>query len=300
MSTPQLVVGFIGLGRMGSPMAANIRSAGFELHLFNRTRSKAEEEARRTGSVVGDSPAAVASSVDVVVTMLADHAAIDEMYLQPGGILEGLRPNAIAVDMSTLGPDAVLDLADKVRATGAEFVDAPVSGSVALAESAALTIMVGGEPDVVERARPVLETMGARVFHVGPVGTGATMKLAVNTVVYGLCQALSEGLVLAERAGIQRGIAYDVFSSSAISAPFVHYRRREFEHPGQPPVSFRLALAKKDMDLIMSLGERLGSPLPQARVNTEVLEAARTSGLADADVSAVADFLRQLAEERNA
>jgi 3-hydroxyisobutyrate dehydrogenase/2-hydroxy-3-oxopropionate reductase len=165
---------------------------------------------------------------------------------------------------------------------------------VALAEQAQLTIMVGGDTADVERARPVLETLAARVFHLGPVTTGATLKLAVNTIVYGLCQALSEGLVLAERAGIDRIAAYEVIASSAVGAPFVHYRRAEFESPGQSPVAFRLALAKKDLDLILSLSEQMGSPMPQAGVNRNILEAAMAEGFGDCDVSAVAEFLRTM------
>jgi 3-hydroxyisobutyrate dehydrogenase-like beta-hydroxyacid dehydrogenase len=131
------------------------------------------------------------------------------------------------------------------------------------------------------------------VFHVGPVGSGATIKLAVNAVIYGLCEALAEGLVLAERAGVERTTAYEIFASSAVAAPFVHYRRQEFERPGEPPVAFRLALAKKDLDLILELSERLQSPMPQAAANIGVLEAAMSGGYADHDVSAVAEYLRR-------
>jgi 3-hydroxyisobutyrate dehydrogenase-like beta-hydroxyacid dehydrogenase len=173
-------------------------------------------------------------------------------------------------------------------------VDAPVSGSVTLAEEARLTIMAGGAAEDVEQVRPILETMGSRLFHIGPVGSGATLKLALNAIVYGLCEALSEGLVLAERAGIDRLKAYEVIASSAVAAPFVHYRRTEFERPGEPPVAFRLTLAKRDLDLILDLGERLRSPMPQAGVNRSILEAAVVNGFGERDVSAVADYLRQM------
>jgi 3-hydroxyisobutyrate dehydrogenase/2-hydroxy-3-oxopropionate reductase len=275
-------------------MATNISRGGFPLCVYNRTRDKAERLARTASASIADHPSALAAASDIVITMLADIAAVEDVYTRRDGVLEGIQPGAIAVEMSTVGPEAVRELAEIVRAAGARLIDAPVSGSVALAEEARLTIMAGGAAEDVERVRPVLETMASRLFHVGPVSTGATLKLAVNTIVYGLCQALSEGLVLAERAGIDRATAYEVIAASAVAAPFVHYRRTEFERPGESPVAFRLALAKRDLDLILGLGERLRSPMPQAELNRSVLEAAVIDGFGDNDVSAVAAYLRQL------
>jgi 3-hydroxyisobutyrate dehydrogenase/2-hydroxy-3-oxopropionate reductase len=292
--TDEPVVGFIGLGRMGVPMATNVARAGHRMWLYNRTRDKAEELAGAIGASVADDPCSLAAESDIVITMVADIDAVDDVYTRPDGILKGIQPHAIAVEMSTIGPEAVQRLAEAVREAGARLVDAPVSGSVTLAEEARLTIMAGGAVADVEQVRPVLQTMGGQLFHIGPVGFGASLKLAVNAIVYGLCQALSEGLVLAERAGIDRLKAYEVIASSAVAAPFVHYRRTEFEHPGEPPVAFRLTLAKRDLDLILALGERLRSPMPQTGVNRSILEAAVVNGFGERDVSAVADYLRQM------
>jgi len=284
---------------MGSRLAANLAKAGFELVLYNRTRATAERLGELLGVPVAASPAAAAASSDVVVTMLTDAEAVEDVYEQPAGILEGLRPRSVAVDMSTVGPAAAMTLAGLADACGAGFVDAPVSGSVALAESASLTVMAGGASSDVERVMPVLRAIGSTVFHVGAVGAGATIKLAVNTVIYGLCEAVAEGLVLAERAGIERARAYEIFASSAIAAPFVHYRREEFENPGRPPVAFRLALAHKDMNLILSLAASTGALMPQARANLRTLEGAIAEGLGDHDVAAVAEYLRRAAADGN-
>ena len=287
------IVGFVGLGRMGMRMSANIARAGYRLALYNRTRDKAESIAAEHNATVYRSPAEVAAASDIVITMLADVDVVREVFQQRHGILEGLRPGSLAIDMGTTGPDAVLALGQEVAARGASFMDACVSGSTALASRAELTVMVGGEARDFERARPILDSVASHVFYCGPLGSGTLVKLAVNTVIYGLCEALSEGLIFAERAGISRAAAYEVFAASAIAAPFVHYRRSEFEHPGEQPVAFRLALAKKDMDLIIEMAKKIGAPMPQGLVNQAMLDAAMKAGFADADVSAVAEYLRQ-------
>jgi 3-hydroxyisobutyrate dehydrogenase/2-hydroxy-3-oxopropionate reductase len=293
-----LRIGFVGLGNMGARMAANIARSGFPLSVYNRTRSKSEAFARSTDAAIAGSPAELAGACDALITMVSDGAVVEEIYSGPGGVLENMRPGMIGVEMSTIGPEAVLALGSKLEARGGRLVDAPVSGSVAFAESAALTVMAGGSADDVNAVRPVLEAMASKVFHLGPLGAGAAMKLAVNAIVYALNGALSEGLVLSERAGIARAAAYDVFASSAIAAPFVHYRRAAFERPEETPVGSRLALAQKDMDLILALAKGLHLSLPQAETNRDVLQAASESGLAKHDVSAVAEYLRNAGQTR--
>jgi 3-hydroxyisobutyrate dehydrogenase/2-hydroxy-3-oxopropionate reductase len=152
--------------------------------------------------------------------------------------------------------------------------------------------MVGGELGDFERARPVLEAYGDRLFHLGPLGTGAAMKLAVNTVIFGLNQALSEGLVLAERAGIQREWAYDVLAASAVGAPYVGYKRSAFLDPDTTPVAFAADLAAKDLHLIEALAADLDLELPQSKVDLAVMDALLSAGQGDRDFSAVATYLR--------
>lgn len=288
-----VAVGFVGLGRMGWCMATNLARARFPLWVHNRTRSRAEVfAAEHPVSGVCDTPAAVARAAEVIITMLADGPAVSEVYLGDDGLLSAARPGSVLIEMSTIGPELLAALAEKAAATGVVLVDAPVSGSVAMAESARLLVMAGGDAAAVERVRPVLETIGSTVLHVGPSGSGATMKLVVNTVVYGLNQAVSEALVFAERAGLDRLLTYQVFANSAIAAPFVHYRREAFERPGEVPVAFRVELAAKDLELILDLGEEVGADLRQAETNHTLLGEAAASGLQDDDVSAVARYLR--------
>lgn len=288
----RLAVGFVGLGVMGWPMAANVALAGFRVFVHNRTKERADAFALSSeGVTVCASPAEVAASADVVLTMLADGPAVDEVYLGEMGLLAGARPGAMFVEMSTIGPEHAAALIKRVEEAGFELIDAPVSGSVSTAKSASLLVMAGGSETAVARVRPVLGAMGS-VMHVGPSGSGATMKLAVNTVVYGLNQSLSEALVLAERAGLDRRLTYDVFANSAVGAPFVHYRRTAFERPGEVPVAFRVELASRDLRLILELGEEVGADLRQAETNLEVLDQTVDAGFGNADVSAVASFLR--------
>jgi 3-hydroxyisobutyrate dehydrogenase-like beta-hydroxyacid dehydrogenase len=170
-----------------------------------------------------------------------------------------------------------------------------VSGSVALAQSGALTIMVGGEAADVERARPALDALAKTVFHMGRLGSGAAMKLAVNAVIFGLNQALAEALVLAEAAGIERPRAYDVLAASAVGAPYVGYKRAAFLEPDATPVAFALDLAAKDLRLIAELARAVGVPMPQAIANLDAIQAASGGGHGDRDFSTVADYLRRSA-----
>jgi 3-hydroxyisobutyrate dehydrogenase-like beta-hydroxyacid dehydrogenase len=288
----RLTVGFIGLGRMGRPMASNIARRGFPLYVYNRTRSTAAEFAESSGASVSESPAELASKCDVLITMLADGAAVDAIYNGRAGVMEAITPGKLGIEMSTIGPEPVMRLGAQLKDRGARLVDAPVSGSVAFAEKAELMIMAGGAAEDVERVRPILNAMGSRVFHVGSLGRGATLKLAVNGIVYGLSEALSEALVVAEKAGIERTMAYEVFASSVIAAPFVHYRRAAFERPNEVPVASRLAFALKDMNLFLEMSRKLEVPTPQAQTNQRVLGEAVRSGFEDHDMSAVAEYLR--------
>ncbi len=273
-------------------MAANVAAAGFPLVVWNRTASKSEALAARTGARVADTPSALAAAADVVITMVADGDVLLDLYSGSGAMARSLRAGTVCVDMSTISPGQAAAVSAAVGAAGCSFIDAPVSGSVALAEAGTLTVMAGGEARDVEAVRPVLEAMSARIYHMGPVGSGATIKLAVNSIVYGLGQAVSEALVLAEAAGIGRDRAYEVFANSAIAAPFVHYRQEAFLKPGEVPVAFRMVLARKDLDLALELAATVGASLPQGELNRSVIAAAIEAGFGEHDMSAVAQHLR--------
>ena len=288
----ELRVGFIGLGRMGYPMAANIAAAGFPLAVWNRTASKSEVLAAETGAVVAPSAASLAGTVDVLITMVADGRVLSDLYTGGGDMCGSLRAGTLCVDMSTVSPVESRQVAAAVEGAGGRFVDAPVSGSTALASAGTLTIMTGGRAEDVETLRPVLEAMGSRLYHIGSSGSGATIKLAVNSIVYGLGQAVAEALVLAEAAGIERETAYEVFVNSAIAAPFVQYRQEAFLKPGEVPVAFRMVLAQKDLDLALDLAASVGASMPQAGLNRSELVEAIKAGFGDHDMSAVAEYLR--------
>ncbi|MGZ8613750.1 MAG: NAD(P)-dependent oxidoreductase [Actinomycetota bacterium] len=281
----------IGTGRMGAAMVTTISRAGFDTLVWNRDRSRAERVADVLGVPVASS-AAEAAKAEVVLTSLADDAALERVYLGPEGIVEGIGAGSVAVDTSTVDPRSIERVGAAVDATGAGFLDGPVSGSVSTVEAGALTIMVGGDTQLLERVRPVLDALASRVIHVGGRGAGAATKLAVNDLVHGLNVALSEALVLAERAGVDRETAYEVFASGAAGAPFVQYKREAYEHPGTTPVAFSLDLVAKDLELITELGERVGAPMRQAQTSLEVVRSAIAAGFGERDLSQIAVFLR--------
>jgi 3-hydroxyisobutyrate dehydrogenase/2-hydroxy-3-oxopropionate reductase len=198
----------------------------------------------------------------------------------------------VVADVSTLAPGTVRALGVEVGATGATLVDTPVSGSVPSVEGGTILVMAGGDADAVERARPALESFAQRIILLGGLGSGATMKLAVNAMVFGLNQTLAEALVLAERAGVDREVAYEVIANSAVAAPFVAYKRGAYEHPESTPVAFALDLVAKDLDLAAALADDVGARVPQLATNRRVVGEAIDAGLGEADLSALARLLR--------
>ncbi|MFL5651317.1 MAG: NAD(P)-dependent oxidoreductase [Chloroflexota bacterium] len=291
MTAPTAAV--LGMGRMGSAMAERLAGQGVEVVVYNRTPDRATALAEKIGASVAATPAEAASRVEVVITMVADDEAVRDMFEGPDGIAAGIRQGSVAVDMSTVLPDTIRAVAPRVQARSAGILDAPVSGSVSSTLAGELTVMVGGESGDLERARPILECLARRVFHLGPLGSGAVMKLAVNTLIFGLNGAVAEGLVLAERNGIDRALAYEVLASSAAGAPMVGYKRANFVEPETTPVAFSLALADKDLRLIRELAEASETLMPQATVNLDTIQAAERSVGEHVDFSMVASHLRQ-------
>ena len=284
-------VAVVGTGRMGSAMARALARAGFDLRVHNRTRDRATALATQLGCRVAETPAEAAKA-DIVISMLADDKAVRATYEGPDGLLAGAHPGGVLVDMSTVRPDVIASLEPAARTAGSGILDAPVSGSVQLAEAAALTLMVGGETADLERARPVLEAVSRTIFHMGPLGTGAAMKLAVNTVIFGLNGALAEGLVLAEAACIDRALGYDVIAAGAAGAPYVGYKRAAFVDPESAPVAFSLELTDKDLGLITDYAAALGVELTQTAVNRALVRASSTGVRGSSDFATVAAELR--------
>jgi 3-hydroxyisobutyrate dehydrogenase-like beta-hydroxyacid dehydrogenase len=287
-------VAFIGIGKMGLPMAGNVLRAGHDLTVFNRTASRCDP-LRDDGATVATSAAEAVRGAEVLVTMVADSAAVDAQLEGDEGFLSEAPDGLVWLEMSTIGPTAARAFAARAADAGIQMLDAPVSGSVAVAEAAGLVAMVGGPADALERARPVLEAITKAQFHLGDTGAGAAMKLAVNVMVASQTVAISEALNLAEAAGIERAVAYDVISAGALKSPFVEYKKTAFLDPDGTPPAFALDLMRKDLKLALEQGEAAGVPLFGAGAAADAMTVAAGLEGGDQDLVRVADALRRIA-----
>jgi 3-hydroxyisobutyrate dehydrogenase-like beta-hydroxyacid dehydrogenase len=281
-------VGFAGIGRMGLAMARNVLRAGFPLVVWNRTADRSTPLVDEGATAVAE-PAALAAA-DAVVTMVSDGPAARAVLLE-SGLLDALRPGSLVLEMSTIGPAAVGELAAEARRRDVYLLDAPVSGSVSVAEAAQLFAMIGGEQAAYERAAPVLDAMTKGHVLLGPSGAGAAMKLAVNSMIAVTNESIAETLTLAERFGIDPGLAYDVLAGGVLASPFLLYKRGAFLHPDTEPVAFTTALMRKDAALAQDLAAGLGVRIPAAAAAAGVLEEGVDRGLADADMASVITLL---------
>jgi 3-hydroxyisobutyrate dehydrogenase len=285
-------VGFAGLGRMGAPMARNLARAGFAMTLWNRSADKAQALADEFGGAVAETPRALAAACDTVVTMLADDAASETAHLGPEGFFAAQGGARRFVVMGTHSPAHIRRLAEAAP-EGAAVIDAPVSGATQAADTAQLLVMAGCDDADLESLRPILDALGRRTIALGATGRGAAMKLAVNAALHGLNQAFAEAMALAEAAGIDPAHAFDVFEASAVAAPMLCYRRPLYLDEAAHPVSFTVALARKDMEVAVALAEDLGAAAPQARETLRLLRAAEAGGYADRDMAAMLDCMRK-------
>jgi len=286
-------VGFVGLGVMGGGIAKRLLDAGHRLTGYTRTREKAQWLLDR-GMAWAESPRQAAEQSELVFTMVTNTAAVNAVCRGPDGILRGLTPGKGYGDMSTASPANTRALAESVADVGAHMLDAPVSGSVITLEQGKLSVMVGGEPEVFERARPILEAIGPKVFHVGPNGAAVTMKIATNLSLAVQMVAFSEGVLLAEKSGIPRETAVEVMLASVIASPMLVYRGPfVLEQPDE--AWFDVNMMQKDMNLALELGRELDVPLPTTAVTNEFLTAARGLGLEEEDFAVVFDVLARMA-----
>lgn len=285
--TPAPVLGFCGLGQMGAPMAANLLARGLEVAVWNRTPGKAEELAR-AGARVARSPADAAAGADALVTMLGAPDALDEVLFGASGVAAGLRPGATVIEMSTVGPAAI----ERARArlpAGIEMIDAPVLGSVPQATSGELTIFVGGDDAAFERWGPVLAAMG-RPLHLGPSGSGAAMKVVVNSTLVAAMGALGEALALADGFGLDEGKVLDVLAGSPLGATVG--RKRDAISSGSYPPNFKLALARKDARLVAEAAASVGVELRVAPEAKRWYDDADEAGSGALDYAAVIAHIR--------
>ena len=285
-------VGFVGLGVMGGRIARRLLRAGHTVTGYNRTRAKAEwllaEGMRRA-----DSPRAAVEASDITFSMVTGTAALRAVTDGPDGVLAGLGPGKVYVDMSTVSPSASRELAGKVAERGAAMLDAPVSGSVVTLEEGRLSIMVGGDREVVDRVLPVLRDIGPTVTHVGPGGLAVLMKIATNLSLAVQMVAFSEGVLLAEKAGIPRETAVEVLLHSVIASPMVRYRG-PFVLKQPEEAWFDVDMMQKDLLLALEAGRELDVALPTTAVSNQLLTAARAMGLQERDFATVFTVLARM------
>lgn len=284
-------VGFAGLGRMGQHMARNLVRAGFDVTVWNRNADKAKTLADETGCAIADTPADLATASDVVLTMLADDAASENVHLGPDGLFAGKGAHTI-IQMGTMSPDHITLLRHQSPAA-ITIIDAPVSGATQAARDATLMIMAGCSQTEAASVAPVLAAMGREVIYLDQPGAGAVMKLAVNALIHGINQTLAEALTLAQAVGIAPARAFDVIEASAACAPMLKYRRPLYLNEADNEVTFTVALARKDMEVTAALARRYGTAMPQGEATLQKLCDAEAAGYGARDMAAMLDFMKR-------
>jgi 3-hydroxyisobutyrate dehydrogenase-like beta-hydroxyacid dehydrogenase len=290
-------VGWIGLGIMGSRQAANLRRAGYELTVYNRTRETAERWAAEHGATVADSPADVARASDVLISMVVDGAQVEQVLLGEGGAVYGAHDGLLCVDMSTIAPSETRRIGSALEEHGVRLVDAPVTGSAPKAADGTLTIMAGGEAEDVARVRPLLEAMGEVIVHAGPLGDGEMVKLINNAVAAANATTLAQALVVGAATGVdldalERVMAAGSGDSAMLALKAGPMRRHDYT------TLFKLEHMLKDVRLCLEEGQAAGVPFPAAATAREVLTAGMGRGLGEADFAALVEVVEGLAGRR--
>lgn len=291
-----MTVGFLGLGAMGTPMAWNLEEAGRLSMVYNRTTAKAEPFAE-AGVKVADSPASLAESVDVVVIIVTADAALSDVLEGADGLLEGLTPDTLVVNMSTVSVDATRAAAEQVQAEGGRFVDAPVSGTVGPAEAGTLTVLAGGRDPDIDAVRPVLDVVGDPVVRCGDVGDGTRAKLFVNLLLGNLLQGYAEALVFGRSQDLSFEFMQDLLEKSPMQAPLLEYKGEvlaDRDFTKQFPVDLLL----KDLNLITDAAEAEGAYLPQTATTREAVQGAKALGHGDDDMMGVIKLLEAVSGVR--
>ncbi len=282
-------IGFIGLGIMGSRMAANLQKNGHSLVVFNRTRAKAEPLLGPCGTF-SDSPTKLAEEVDILFTMLAHPDAVEEAAVGANGFLDHLRANALWVDCSSVNPSFSKKMAAAAAARNVRFVDAPVTGSAVPAAEAKLIFWVGADPADLETIRPLLLCMGNKIVHTGGHGTGASMKMVVNLLLGNAMATFAEGMALGEGLGISRKVLFDSLLGTPAVAPFLASKREKIESANYE-AEFPLRWMQKDMHLAALSGYESGVAMPVTNTAKELYRLAMREGHAVQDFSAIYDYL---------
>jgi 3-hydroxyisobutyrate dehydrogenase-like beta-hydroxyacid dehydrogenase len=285
-------LGFIGLGVMGSQMVDRLLGHGHTVVGYNRTRSKAQWLIDK-GMKFAETPRAVAEDADVTLSMVTNSAALEQVAEGADGILAGIGPGKVLIDMSTVSPAMSRGLASRVRPKGADMVDAPVSGSVITLQQGKLSVMVGGAKETFERVKPILLDIGPKVTHVGDNGLALVMKIATNLSLLIQMLGFSEGVLLAEKSGIPREVAVDVLTHSAVASPMLQYRG-PFVLQMPDEAWFSVNMMQKDMLLALELGRQVDVPLPMSAAADQMLTAARGMGMQEKDFAIVFQVLARM------
>ena len=291
MPNPERVA-FLGLGIMGEPMAANLVKAGYDVFVWNRTASKASDFAGTYGAHPEPTPAAAADAGDVTITMVPDGPQVEEVLFGEDGAVEGLRRGSLAIDMSTIAPDASVSIGKRLAAEGIGFLDAPVTGSRPKAEDGTLTIMVGGSEADFERGMPVLEAMGQLVVHVGPQGHGSMVKLLNNTTAAVNALQVAETVVAAKAAGLDTDKLRQVMAAGSGGSAMLDLKAGPMlEHDFTP--LFKLEHMLKDVRHCLAEAERLGAGMQLGGLAEQAYSRAEQKGLGEQDFAAVVEVVEE-------
>jgi 3-hydroxyisobutyrate dehydrogenase len=285
-------IGFVGLGTMGAAMAANLRTAGFEVTVWNRTPGRAGALVA-AGATEASSPAAVGRAVDIVVCCVSDTPDVEAVLFGPDGVAAGLADGTLVIDCSTISPSATAAFAARLRERGIGFVDAPVSGGSEGARLATLTVFVGGEDADVERARPVLEAVGRTITHFGPAGAGQAVKAVNQVVISGVYLAVAEGMVLAMKAGLDAE-AVAAALGGGVAGSWILANRSGKMIRNDYPLGFRTSLHLKDLGIALDMARGLGVSLPVSALAAQLEAGLVARGYGDEDMSNLARAIRSL------
>ena len=286
-------LGFIGLGTMGGKMVRRLLDAGHTVTGYNRTRSRGDWLVDM-GMLWGETPRAVAEAADVTFTMVANTQALEAVTGGPDGVLAALGPGKVYIDMSTVSPAASRALSIQVRERGAQMLDAPVSGSAITLDAGQLSVMVGGEYQVFEAMKPILQDIGPTVDYVGENGLAATMKVAVNLSLPIQILSFCESLLLAEKSGIPREAAMTALLNSVVASPALKYRFPLAVDPPDEPL-FDVTMIQKDLMLALDMGRELEVPMPTSATTNEYLNVCRALGFSDQDFAILYTVMRRMA-----
>jgi 3-hydroxyisobutyrate dehydrogenase len=290
-------IGFIGLGIMGSRMAASLRRAGYELTVYNRTRERADEWAARHGGHVAEGPREVGERSDVVITMVVDGPQVDALVLGEDGAAAAAKPGTLFVDMSTIGPADARRIGAALQERGHRFIDAPVTGSSPKAEDGTLTIMAGGADEDMARAMPLLQAMGEIIVHVGEVGTGQQVKVLSNAVSAVNCATLAQALVVGRRAGVDLEALLKVMEGGSANSTMLQLKGRPMLAHDYSPL-FKLDHMLKDVRLCLQEAFEAGAAFPAAALAGELYAAGSGRGLGEQDFAAVLEVIESISDAR--